>query len=315
MGPKGYLFSAQHGRMGSTYDSGYFGFGTQDPSTVVQRAYQYTSRGSIDMSSVKSLMSMVPTKASDIFYVLFIASAFSFTIFFILFIINYSIYPIFSFSAGQPGLIPIPIPLDKSIAYNNLTPSYDLSASFVPDVGMQSDSYSLGMDVWLTGDFMLSNMPRVILYRASPQNIPKAQADAGSQYPDVKSKAYKDTNIIVWLDPYKNDLFVSAVTASDTLITVSAENVPVRTVFRVGIVFSSKFLELYINGKLSMSMPLTGVIRCTNETRSKIPFFPTIQPILNNVVIRNLTFWPRILTANEMRASEGTPFSSSQNFT
>jgi len=301
--------------MGSTYDSGYFGFGTQDPSTVIQRAYQYSSKGTVDMSRVTSIMSMIPTKASDIFYALFLASAFSFIIFLILFTINYMIYPIFSFSANQPGLISIPIPLDRSLAYNKLTPSYDLSASFVPEIGMQSDSYSLGMDVWLTGDFMLSNMPRVILYRASSQNIPKAQADAGTAYPDTTSKAYKDTNIIVWLDPYKNDLFVSAVTATDTLITVSAENVPVRSVFRVGIVFSSKFLELYINGKLSMSMPITQVIKCMNETTMKVPFYPTIQPILNNVVIRNLTFWPRILTANEMRANEGVPFSSSQNFT
>lgn len=301
--------------MGSTYDSGYFGFGTQDPKTVVQRAYEYTSKGPVDMTRVTSLLSMIPTKASDIFYALFLASTFSFVIFLLLFIINYSIYPIFSFSASQPGLISIPIPLDRSLAYNKQTPAYDLSASFVPEIGMQSDSYSLGMDVWLTGDFMLSNMPRVILYRANAQNIPKTQANAGTNYPDTKSNAYKDTNIIVWLDPYKNDLFVSAVTATDTLITVSSENVPVRNVFRVGIVFSSKFLELYINGKLSMSMPITEVIKCINEKTTKVPFYPTIQPILNNVVIRNLTFWPRILTANEMRANESVPFSSSQNFT
>lgn len=308
------IISAQHGRMGSTYDSGYFGFGTQDPSTVVQRAYQYSTRSPIDMTSVKSLMSMLPTKASDIFYILFIASAFSFMVFFLLFVINYAVYPIFSFSANQPGLISFPIPLDKSVAYNKLTPSYDLSASFVPSVGLQSDSYSIGMDVWLTGDFMLSDMPRVILYRALTADIPRTRAEAGTTYPDTKSKAYLNTNIIVWLDPHKNDLFVSAVTATDTLITVSAENVPVRSVFRVGIVFSGKFLELYINGKLSMSMPITVVLRCTNETTSAIPFFPTIQPIMNNVVIRNLSFWPRILTANEMRVNEGKPQSIAQNF-
>lgn len=300
--------------MGSTYDSGYFGFGTQDPSTVVQRAYQYTSGSPVNMDAVKSFMSKIPTKASDIFYVLFLGSAVCFVIFFILFVIDYTMYPIFSFSAGQPGLISVPIPLDKSIAYNKFTPSFDLSAAFVPTVGLQSDSYSLGMDVWLTGDFMLSNMPRVILYRASKENIPKTQADAGTDYPDMKSKAYKDTNIIVWLDPHKNDLFVSAVTATDTLITVSAENVPVRSVFRVGIVFSSKFLELYINGKLAMSIAITQVLRCTNETTTRMPFYPTIQPILNNVVVRNLTFWPRILTANEIRANEGRPTSTSQDF-
>jgi hypothetical protein len=300
--------------MASTYDSGYFGFGTQDPSTVVQRAYQYTSGSPVNMDAVKSFMSKIPTKASDIFYILFLGSAISFMIFFILFVIDYTMYPIFSFSAGQPGLIPVPIPLDKSIAYNKFTPSYDLSAAFVPTVGLQSDSYSFGMDIWLTGDFMLSNMPRVILYRASKENIPKTQAEAGKDYPDMKSKAYKDTNIIVWLDPHKNDLFVSAVTATDTLITVSAENVPVRTVFRAGIVFSSKFLELYINGKLAMSIAITQVLRCTNETTTRMPFYPTIQPILNNVVVRNLTFWPRILTANEIRANEGRPISTSQDF-
>ena len=57
------------------------------------------------------------------------------------------------------------------------------------------------------------------------------------------------------------------------------------------------------------------VIKCVNETATKVPFYPTVQPIMNNVVIRNLTYWPRILTANEMRANEGVPFSSSQNFT
>ena len=301
--------------MGSTYDSGYFGFGSQDPRTVVERARQYTSVGAVDMRSVTSILNMIPTKASDIFYYLFLASLFTFIIFFIIFIVNYTVYPILSFSANEPGLITIPVTLNKSIAYNKITPSYDLSASFVPVVGVQSDTYSLGMDVWLTGDFMLSNMPRVILYRASADNIPKTQADAGTAYPNTSTGAYSGTNIIVWLDPYKNDLFVSAVTATNTLITVSAENVPVRSVFRVGIVFSTKFLELYINGKLSMSIPITVTIKCINETTKKVPFYPTVQPIMNNVVIRNLTYWPRILTASEMRANEGVPFSSSQNFT
>jgi hypothetical protein len=243
------------------------------------------------------------------------ASSLAFVIFLILFVINYSLYPIFSFSVNQPGIIPIPTTLDRSLAFSKASPAFDLSASFVPVRGaLPSDTYTLGLDVWLTGDFMLSEVPRVILYRSKATHLPKTVDTAGKKYPDTVD-VYPDTNLIVWLDPYKNDLYVSAVTADNKLITVASENVPVRNVFRIGIVFCSKFLELYMNGKLSMSMPITSSVRSVNQTTTPIPFYPTIKPILNNVVIRNLTYWPRILTANEIRANEGTPFSSSQNYT
>ena len=236
---------------------------------------------------------------------LFYASLAIFFVFLLLVFINFTMYPIFSFSPNEFGLITIPTASDRKVTYTGGPPPFDLSANFL---GLPACTYTMGMDVYLTGDFMVSQTPRVILYRSL--STTGAVITAGS----VSSLAttYPDTNLIVWLDPVKNDIFVSVVLSTGELLTTRAvENVPVRKVFRLVVVFTAKFLEVYVNGKLDVSMAITNTLMSPSDTSV---FYPSIKPILNNVMIGNLSMWPRVLTAREIQASEGAPVQTASFF-
>jgi hypothetical protein len=161
------------------------------------------------------------------------------------------------------------------------------------------------MDVYLSGTFQASQIPRVLLYRA--------KQDVKYNGALTKVAQFSDTNLIIWIDPMKNDLYASAITvdsratrALEPTPDIAVENVPVKKVFRVTVVFTPKFLELYINGKLELSYPFKNSLSSIPDTSV---FYPPISAVNNNVMISNLAFWPRILTAREVR-SYGSPITN-----
>jgi hypothetical protein len=230
---------------------------------------------------------------------LFAASLVVFVIFLLLVTINYTIYPIFSFSPNDNGLIPIPTASDREMAYTRVPASSDLSANFI---NVPATSYTMGADVYLSGSFMLAQIPRVILYRAM-----EPVTSGGTE--DSLLSTYPETNFILWLHPVKNDLYVSVVTQGNggrTAIETSEpiENVPVRKVFRVAIVFTPNFIEVYMNGKLVRSMVIEGGLLAVNETSN---IYSSVKPIQQNVMLGNLSLWPRVLTAREISVNESAP--------
>jgi hypothetical protein len=127
--------------------------------------------------------------------------------------------------------------------------------------------------------------------------------------------AFPDTNLIIWLDPIKNDLFVSVITNTqegvpNRMETIDPiENVPIKKVFRVTVVFTQQFLEVYINGNLEKSMPFQGA---PIQTSAEANFYPAVSAVGPNVRLANIAFWPRTLTAREVRAY-GAPMAT-ENF-
>ena len=149
---------------------------------------------------------------------------------------------------------------------------------------------------------MLAQIPRVGLYRGSDAVI------NGGTVNNLQS-TYSQSNIIVWLDPVKNDLYVSVFAQKDGTTVVletsdPVENVPIKSVFRLAVVFSPNFLEIYINGKLERSMVIDGSIVSVNETNN---FYSSVKAIQSNVMLGNLTMWPRILTSREINVYESAP--------
>ena len=246
------------------------------------------------------------SSGGETFALLFYISLFVFVMFLILMFIHYTIYPIFSFSPNDDGLILIPTSSDRQIAYMNTPAAYDVSANFVK---LDACSYTLGADVYLSGNFMLAQIPRVILYRSAQPVITGGTVD-------TLQSTYPNTNFILWLDPVKNDLYFSVMTQTDGTITSiettePIENVPVRKTFRLAVVFSSNFVEMYINGKLERSMAIKGTVLKIDE---KTNIYSSIKTIQNNVMLGNLTMWPRVLTAREINVRESSPMKDGKFF-
>ena len=215
-------------------------------------------------------------------------------------------FPIFSFSPNDDGFIRIPTVSDQQSAFTKGPAASDLSANFV---NVAPCTYALSTDVYLSGNFQASNVPRVLLYR-SPTKVSPPSTDTTANL----LTRFPDTNILVWLDPMKNDLLVSIVTSSDgTAATARLEttepvdNIPIRKVFRLSVVFTQQFVEVYINGTLGKSMALKNPPITVANTAY---FFPVISTIGPNVLIANLAFWSRILTAREVRAYSSAPVSN-----
>ena len=109
-----------------------------------------------------------------------------------------------------------------------------------------------------------------------------------------------------------NDLYVGAVTGTTKRLekTNPIQNIPIKKVFRLTVVFTPKFLEVYINGNLEQSLVLQNT---PIQIPSNAYFFPTISTINNNVMVANIAFWPRAITPNEIR-TDGAPIAKETFF-
>lgn len=243
-------------------------------------------------------------------------------VFLILVFVNFTMFPVFSLSPDDNGIISVPLASDKQMAFTQGPASSDLSANFI---NIPACTYSLSMDLYLSGDFQAMTIPRVLLYRSTrlkgvspPSDIvnwPSSSGSSGSSgsgtRPSINihhtlAATFPDSNLIVWLDPVKNDLFASVITSSDgsaansrVETTKPIENVPIRKVFRLTVVFTQQFVELYVNGTLEQSMALKHLPLSVAPTSH---FFPIISTIGPNTRVANLAFWPRTLSAREVRA-------------
>ena len=256
--------------------------------------------------SMGALGSIFGSSAYDIYYnssgnafaILFYISITLFVGFLILVFIHFTAFPVFSFSPNDSGFIPIPTVSDRQITFNKGVAAYDVPATLV---SLPACNYTLGADVYISGDFMISQVPRVILYRASaPVTIGGTEESLHTTYPD--------TNIIVWLDPVKNDLYVSAITSDGIQTTDAIENVPIRKVFRLAIAFTTNFVEVYMNGKLEQSMAIQNTLKSIADTSY---IYSSVKPIMQNVRLANLTMWPRVLTSREIHIHEAAPIKES----
>jgi len=224
------------------------------------------------------------------------ALIFSIAMIVILVIIHFTIHPIFSFSPADNGVISIPIPSDKQVAFNKAPAGADASGNFTNVVPC---GYTMSMDLYLTGNFSISKSPRVILYNA-PTPVQGTAFTAATL-----NTAFPNSNLIVWLDPAVNDLYISTITSSATgaptkiETTPAISNVPMKTPFRITYVYTQGFLEVYINGSLEKTLvyknPPIG-------SSSSNPFFFGQVSSRSSCLAGNVFYWPRTLTSREVRA-------------
>lgn len=239
-------------------------------------------------------------------------------LFLILAFIHFTLFPIFSFSPDDTGIIPVPLPSDRQLVFTKGPAPSDLSANFV---NIPSCTYSLSMDLYLSGDFQAMTIPRVLFYRSTKPNGVSPPSNIGSWTTGSAGSAgsarsldlspalmgtFPDTNFILWLDPIKNDLYASVITSTDGTAanarvetTKPIENIPIRKVFRLTVVFSQQFVEMYINGNLEQSTALKNLPLTVAPTAY---FFPVISTIGPNTRLANVAFWPRTLSVKEVRA-------------
>lgn len=231
------------------------------------------------------------TTAGSILKYLFIFSTIAFVICLLCVALHYMGVPIFSFVAGDPGIISVPVPTTEQSAFIKAPMTSDLSCNFFP---VLPTGYTISFDTYIIGDFITSTVPRVLLYR-SPYPISLQPTDTI----DSLSSLFGNSNIIVFVDPLTNDLFAGALKSDSTyILSEPIKNVPLRTPFRITLVVSNNFLEVYLNGQLKQVVAFSGEI--ISSTPSNYFFGP--PPIVNqSIKIGNVHVWNSELSSKVVR--------------
>ena len=235
---------------------------------------------------------------SGIFSYFFYLSIISFFIFMILTVVHYTITPVFKFDSSGTSA---PIDVSAGITDGQLSWS---SGPAPPDSPPSPDfknllnaDYTLSFDVFISTDFSSVSSPHIVLYRSSAAKELAANMDI-STIPAT----FTDSNLIVFVDSMKNDLcIITQTTAPNGSPTAELlpviTNVPVGTPFRVGIIFTSNYVEVYINGKLEATRILKGTLIGSPGT-----FYSPPSRVSSSVQIANIQYWARILTPSDLRA-------------
>ena len=199
--------------------------------------------------------------------------------------------PIFSFVTGDNGIISVPVPTTIQTAFPTAPIGSDLSCNFVT---VPSTGYTISFDAFLQGDFITSTVPRVLLYRSQAPVSLTSTDTMGSLL-----SLFGNSNILVYMDPLNNDLYVSALKMNSTYVTTDAiKNVPLRSPFRITIVVSDNFLEVYLNGDLKQMLPYNGRII---SSPSSTYFFGPPAIVNQSIKVGNIQLWNSILSSKVVR--------------
>lgn len=211
----------------------------------------------------------------------------------ILLIVHYAITPIFSFRAGDGGLIPLANTSDGQLAWTKAPPLADASANIMKVLPY---GFTVQQDVYMDNEAALSNRKRIFFYRSmSPVVVDTSQ-------PEDLLESYPSSNLFMYLSPNTNDLIVTAVTKnpkSNAFVfesTPTLLNVPIKEVIRITVVLLPQMMEVYLNGKLhgtkTFQFPLVS---------SDAYFFSTPDAFRNSVRVMNLQYWDRPLSSVEIK--------------
>jgi len=263
----------------------------------LQRTRSYSGRSYTDRSSFSSVKATADTLTHGVFYL----AVGALVLFVTLVFINYTTYPVFSFTAGADGIVSMPLPSSVQTMNESTIPSYDIPLKFN---GIRSYGYSLSLDVCVQSEFAIKDMyPRVLLYRASTPINALAFPSSGTL--STLQRLIPNSNIIVYLDPLVNNLHVMIKTGTNTSQTTEPiKNIPIHTPFRMTIVLDSGIVEVYINGKMEQTMPLLTAPISTDPTNA---FYGPPQLVSSAIKISNISYYSMLLSPKSIRVLATQP--------
>jgi len=209
--------------------------------------------------------------------------------------------PIFQRSPGAPGYIPIP-GTDLSQVFWTDAPSIgDITIGSVPPpkpgyiaplsvtVIEAQTAYSLTLDVFIKDEY--------------PQALPSGES---MRIFFFMGQTINNPTLQVCLDNNKNTVYITAFDSTGFQQSISIDNVPIHTSFRIGLTMSQNIMEAYMNGLLMNTKRITSVpkppssgdkIFATSNIKSGSP------PILLSKGIRvlNVRAFGYVVPSSEMK--------------
>lgn len=213
--------------------------------------------------------------------------------------INFTMYPVFSFTIDGGGIVSMPLPSSVQNENPSSIPTYDSALKFN---GVGAYGYSISMDVFIQSEFAVNDTyPRVVFYRSATP-LTATAFPSSSTLADLQ-RLIPNSNIIAYIDPLVNNLYVMIQTqtgssTSNYVTTDAIKNLPIRNPFRLTVVLDSAFVEVYVNGKMETTMPLSSAPVPTQPTA---PFYGPPQLIASALKISNVSYYSMLLSPKSIR--------------
>ena len=188
----------------------------------------------------------------------------------------------FSFGPNDSGgILSVPTPQSQQIAFQTKTATPDLSCNFIDLYPLR---YTVSIDVSILGEFYTMTTPRILLYRSNlaiQLNPQMTASDLTTTFPS--------SNLLIYLDPVKNDIYVSILTEGGVRYTTEAiQNVPLREPFRLIVVLSENFAEVYLKGDLVSTLPLP---KKPISSPPEAYFFGPPSIVNQAIRVANIMYW------------------------
>jgi hypothetical protein len=164
------------------------------------------------------------------------------------------ITPVFKRSPGAPGYIPIPGTDLSQVFWLDTNNVSDITIGSVPPatagqikplsvtVLEAQTSYSLTMDVFIADEY--------------PQKLPSGET---VRIFFLMGTSIRNPTLQVSLDNTKNTVYITSFDSAGLQQSVSIDNVPIYSPFRIGVTISPYIMESYLNGMLINTRKLTSI--------------------------------------------------------
>lgn len=206
----------------------------------------------------------------------------------ILLFVHFLITPIFQFTPGGPGVIPIPGTNDATVYWKTYPNDPELKNTIL---GSQSANWAMSLDILIEEPFVpppSSQPTRVFLERST----------------GLQGESY---NLRFALVSNTTDLHISTLNSSNNEEYIVITNAPVQTPFRVGVVLLDRVMEVYVNGRLYKTLPLSSPVKSEGGG-----FKGPQGDMATMAKVKNLILWKRPITPSEMRYARPSLASASE---
>ncbi len=256
-------------------------------------------------STVKQGLSDLMTRPGNMFQsgvrVFFYLAVGALAIFLLLTFIHYTVTPVFSFTPGDGGILPIVPTGPKQYAFMEKPAANNMAPDFT-DLYAFNTAYAF--DLYVSSEFSKA-VPRVIWYKANAYVTMDTNITA-----NTLQAQFPESNLVLYMDSAVNDLKAMIVYQDSNQAIVAkhetcVENIPLRTPVRIGVIVFQKFVEIYMNGKLVRTISGNGNL-IVNESSGKYIFGPPAL-VADSVKIARLTYWPYLISPQIMRLDAAEP--------
>ena len=210
-------------------------------------------------------------------------------VFIMLLFIHYFIVPVFSFTPGSSGIIPIPGFDTGKLFWDKTNPGQILNKDL--PISYLYFNYTLNLDIFIQNPYQFSKYPRILLSRGIV-NTPSASNSSNNTLLSI----IDNYNLVIALLPDTNDILVSVLNSNNGMENAIIRNVPIQESFRIGVVVMEVALEVYLNGRLIKTRQFSAPPKDVKDD-----IYPASGIEKNIAKLRNLKIWARTLTVSEIR--------------